>query len=296
VVGAAFAGLQDTAPRDALVALHARTEGCAPGAWEDPALAQVYGPRQAVYLVPRRDLGVFTLGRLPADPRARAAVDAAAERLSLALQGDEPMRAPADTRRACMSGRFLIRWTTSALVVREIQPPEMDVEAARIELARRHLRAFAPTTVRAFAWWAGIAAPDAVRAWQALGEELAAIRTEDGTDAAALAVDVPALLDPPRPEAVRLLPAPDLRLFGFDRSQWFVGPGLRKLSPVQDTHHPNGVLSAGRIVGAWGRRGGAVEVVLERHPGPVLRDAIEAEARSMPIPRHEMSVVIRAGT
>ena len=32
-VEAAYAGLQDTAPRDALVGMHARVEACEPSAW-----------------------------------------------------------------------------------------------------------------------------------------------------------------------------------------------------------------------------------------------------------------------
>lgn len=39
-VQAAFGGLQDSAPRAALLALHARMEDVGPGAWEDPKLVQ----------------------------------------------------------------------------------------------------------------------------------------------------------------------------------------------------------------------------------------------------------------
>lgn len=62
---AARYGLQDTAPRDALIALHARVEACEPTAWEHPDLTQTYSPRAAVYVLPRADFGIFTIGRLP---------------------------------------------------------------------------------------------------------------------------------------------------------------------------------------------------------------------------------------
>src|SRR5262249_45136516 len=61
LIGAAWGGLQDTAPRSALLSLHARAAGVGPDSWADERLAQVWGPRLAVYLVPWNDYGVFTV-------------------------------------------------------------------------------------------------------------------------------------------------------------------------------------------------------------------------------------------
>jgi hypothetical protein len=71
---AAWAGLQDSMPRAALLSIHARVEGTGPSSWEDPSLAQLWRPRYSVYVVPAQDLAVFSLGRLPeaAGPRQRA--------------------------------------------------------------------------------------------------------------------------------------------------------------------------------------------------------------------------------
>src|SRR5512144_1464470 len=71
---AAWAGLQDSMPRAALLSIHARMAGTGPASWEDPSLVQVWGPRFSAYVVARRDLAVFTLGRLPeeAGPLKRA--------------------------------------------------------------------------------------------------------------------------------------------------------------------------------------------------------------------------------
>ena len=66
---AAWAGLQDSMPRAALLSIHARVEGTEPGSWEDPSLVQLWGPRFSAYVVAERDRAVFTLGRLPDDPR-----------------------------------------------------------------------------------------------------------------------------------------------------------------------------------------------------------------------------------
>src|SRR3970040_2607475 len=62
---AAWAGLQDSMPRAALLSIHARMAGTEAASWEDPSLVQVWGPRFSTYIVAKRDLAVFTLGRLP---------------------------------------------------------------------------------------------------------------------------------------------------------------------------------------------------------------------------------------
>jgi len=84
---AAWAGLQDSMPRAALLSIHARVEGTEPGRWEDPSLVQVWGPRFSAYVVAERDRGVFTVGRLPDDSPARRDLEQLAERLEAFLNG-----------------------------------------------------------------------------------------------------------------------------------------------------------------------------------------------------------------
>src|SRR5262249_56142123 len=88
-VGAAYAGLQDTAPRDALLGLHARVEACEPSALQHPGLIQTYSPRAAVNVLPADDFGVFTVGRLPRDPEARQRLEDLAEESCAAMDGQE---------------------------------------------------------------------------------------------------------------------------------------------------------------------------------------------------------------
>ncbi len=144
-VEAAYVGLQDTAPRDALLGLHARVAACEPTAWEDPRLIQTYSPRSATYVLPRDDFGVFTVGRLPRDPVARRALEDRADQAcrELARQPRPAPRLPG-RRDVCATGRFEVRWTTSTLHVFEQPRPAIDPEAARIELCRRHVHAFGP--------------------------------------------------------------------------------------------------------------------------------------------------------
>ena len=57
-------------PRAALLSIHARVEGTEPSTWEDPSLAQLWGPRFNVFVVAACDLSVFSLGTLPDDAEA----------------------------------------------------------------------------------------------------------------------------------------------------------------------------------------------------------------------------------
>src|SRR5438046_6492911 len=80
LIDAAFAGLKARAPRSAVLSLHARVKDVSPSAWRDPRFVQVWRPRGAVYVVPSRDVAIFTLGRSPRNPVLAAAVRAAAEK------------------------------------------------------------------------------------------------------------------------------------------------------------------------------------------------------------------------
>jgi hypothetical protein len=284
-VEAAYVGLQDTAPRDALLGMHARVAACEPSAWDHPRLIQTYSPRMAVYVLPRDDFGVFTLGRLPRDPAQRQALEDRAERAcrDLAAQPRPARGLPGRRRDVCATGRFQVRWTTSALHVWEHPRPSIDAEAARIELCRRHIHAFGPTTPAAFAWWAGVSSQDAQHSFNVIAPELMPV-DYDGHPAWILAADETTIMTAEPMRGVRYLVASDLRIFGQDRKRLFLGPGLRQHTPLHDTFHPNGLLINGSIAGAWGRRAGQVSV---RAFGPLpapTRQAIRDEAEAMPIP------------
>ena len=78
---AAWAGLKDSMPRAALLSIHARVEGTRPSTWEDPSLVQLWGPHHHAYVVPARDLAVFSLGRMPDDATGRQVAQDLASRL-----------------------------------------------------------------------------------------------------------------------------------------------------------------------------------------------------------------------
>ncbi len=290
-VQAAYVGLQDTAPRDALLGFHARVAGCEPSAWEHPQLIQTYSPRAAVYVLPRDDFGVFTIGRLPRDPAARQKLEDRAERACAELAGlpHPATRLPGEDRALCATGRFAVRWTTSAVHVWAQPRPSIDPETAWIELCRRHVHAFGPTTPAAYAWWAGLSLRDAKETFALLTPELLAV-DYDGHPSWILAADETTLAVAEPMRGVRLLVASDLRIFGQDRTGLFVGPGLRQQTPLADTFHPHGLLIDGSIVGAWGRRAGRVNVKAFGPLPPATRRAIRDEAESMPIPGATMTM------
>jgi hypothetical protein len=284
---AAYVGLQDTAPRDALLGLHARMAQCVPSDWEHPSLIQTYSPRAAVYVLPARDFGVFTLGRLPIDADAVRRIDVLAERLCATLEKRGGMGH--ELREACASGRIAVRWNTTSLWAREVPRPEIDVSEARLELCRRHVRCFGPTTPKAFSWWSGLSSADARVVWGLLADELVEVDF-DGVAGWIRRADEEWLRSATLPRGVRLLVASDLRLFGRDHDGRFVGPGLRVLTPAADSFHPNGLLVDGRIVGAWGRKGGRVSVVLSETLNAAQYEALVDEVASMPVRDPQLSV------
>jgi hypothetical protein len=291
-VEAAYVGLQDTAPRDALLGLHARVEACERSAWEHPQLIQTYSPRRAVYVLPKDDFGVFTVGRLPRDQAARQELEDRAERACRQLAGQprSVQELPAD-RDVCATGRFAVRWTTTSSHIWERPRPSIDPEAARIELCRRHVHAFGPTTPAAFAWWAGISSQDAKRSFDVIAPELMPVDYA-GQQAWILAADETTIARAEPARGVRFLVATELRIFGQDRTRLFVGPGLRQHTPLANTFHPNGLVIDGVVAGAWGRRAGRVSVKIFGPLPAATRRAISDEAEGMPIPGATVTVAI----
>lgn len=84
---AASPGLQDSVPRSALHSLYARVEQVPAEALDDPALAQVWGPRYTAFVVPAGEHVPFTLGRLPPKGRTRRRAEELADRLDAHLAG-----------------------------------------------------------------------------------------------------------------------------------------------------------------------------------------------------------------
>ena len=76
-------------PRAALLSIHARVEGTQPATWEDPSLAQLWGPRYSTYVVPARDFASSRSGGCPTTKRRRARAEDTAARLQPSSRGGE---------------------------------------------------------------------------------------------------------------------------------------------------------------------------------------------------------------
>jgi hypothetical protein len=283
------AGLQDSAPRAAQLSLHARVDGLPVDGWADPSLRQLWGPRGAAYLVATADWAVFTVGRLP-----RGGADqllALADEVVAALGTDQVdpavvMRSLGrdvlEIRELARGGRLAVRWDASRITVRAVPAPTTDPVAAQQELARRFIRVFGPTDVRAFTTWARIPRADAVATWRELADELVPV---DGGHLLARYRDL--WSDAPITGA-RLLPGED-PLLRLDRDLLVPDPAHRAMLFPR---HPTGVLRGailvdGEIRGWWDRQGTHVHL----HPfGDASVAAAAGEAWALPVPDAVTSV------
>lgn len=304
---AAWGGLQDTVPRAALTALHARLEAVTPDAWEHPSLWQIWF-RMSDYVVPARDFGVFTAGAMPrrserSRPLLRLA-DAVVEVLDGRRLGNPEVVAALNRRgglgdrshfllrEACCAGRYRIRWDARTVTLIPTPPPAIDAEEARRELARRFLRWHGPGTVRRFAIWAHVPPEDASETFRQLGSELLPV-TLDGESRFLHAGDEQALREAGPAPGVRFLMQGD-PVLAADRE--LIEPAPASLpEPVVDDRGRDvtrrlrnslagRVLVDGVVAGSWGRREHHLSVHLWRTPDAGTRRRVLAEAESFAAP------------
>ena len=292
---AAWAGLQDSMPRAALLSLHARVEGIESSTWEDPSLAQLWGPRYSTYVVPKRDFALFSLGRYPDSAKGRLRADRIAERLHAHLGGarmkdGEVGRALGVNanmfRYAATTGTVAIRWDGArAPIVWTVAAPDVDPADACRELARRYLHVFGPTRADGFARWAGISRRAAATAFASLEGSLLAVRTPLG-DEWLLADDEPAFRAAETPLApARLLPSGDAYFLLDGRERELLIPQADRRAQLWTPRvWPGALLVEGEIRGTWRRAQHTVRIDTWSRLTREMRDAIEAEARTLPLP------------
>ena len=302
---AAWAGLQDSMPRAAVLSIHARVEGTAPNSWEDPSLIQLWGPRFQLYVVARDDLPLFSLGRLPDDAKGRHKAEDLANRLHAHLDGRTHLTYgqaglglgvhPNSLRYAAATGTVVIRWAGArAPTIWTVPAPDITSAAARVELARRYVHVFGPTTADAFAKWAGIGRAQGRAAFDVLGASLAPVRSPIG-DGWILASDEAAVRASEGPSAAaRLLPSGDayFLLWDSDRALLVPDPGQRAALWTSRVW-PGAVLVDGQVVGTWRRDGPIVTVEMWRSLAAHQRAAVEAEAASLPLPDLRGAISVR---
>ena len=289
---AAYGGLQDSIPRAGVIGLYARVHDVQPDSWEDPSLAQIWFRGGADYIVPRCDVGVFTLGSLPRDDEMQKVLHKIADDAHSVLDGRVlKVREVVDALRlennmsikgAAVTGRLLIRWNASMIWLIGCDAPQMDPEDARIELARRFLHWFGPQTKDRFRWWTGGRPADATQTWNALEGELVEVELAD-TKRAMLEADVDALVGAEPIEGIRLIHNDDPYL-KIDRDLVVADKARREwvFPPVGTSpgYSPGAIVVDGEIAGVWQRQQRRVTI----HPWRELaRAEVEAEALSFPV-------------
>jgi hypothetical protein len=301
-------------PRAALLSIHARVDGTTPSTLEDPSLVQVWGPRFSAFVVAAPDRAIFTIGRLPDDAAGRSSAQELADRLGAFLDGrqltyGEAGRGlgvhPTPLRYAAPTGRVVLRWDGARQpTIWMVPAPDVDPEAARLELARRCVHVYGPTTPTAFATWAGIGPARGRATFEALAEELIPVATPIG-DAWVLGSDEPALQAAGGRSAnghsadgslavVRLLPSGDAWFLLQGRDRELLVPDARRRGELWTPRvWPGAVLVAGEVVGTWRRAQAKVSISTWRRLEPSERTAIEAEAASLPLPGIDGDISVR---
>ncbi|WP_410669308.1 winged helix DNA-binding domain-containing protein [Amycolatopsis sp. cmx-4-68] len=146
-------------------------------------------------------------------------------------------------------------------------------EEARVELARRWLRAYGPAPVSDLRWWTGWTAGQTKKALAALAPAEVDLA---GVPGVVLADD----LEPvPSPEPwVAFLPALDPTPMGWQDRDWFLGPHRAALFDRSGNIGPT-IWVSGRVAGGWAQRAsGEVVFRLLEDVGEEAKGMVEAKA------------------
>ena len=292
---AAWAGLQDSMPRAALLSIHARVEGATSSSWEDPAFVQLWGPRYQAYVVAEQDVPVFSLARLPDDARGRKRAEDAAASLHAHLSGERMGYGMAgrglgvnanSLRYGATTGTILMRWDGARqATVWTVPRAAIEPLAARLEMARRYLHVFGPSTAAAFAKWGGLGVRQGTGAFDLLGDELVPVATPIG-DAFILAADETGYrADPGADAPARLLPSGDAYFLLWGAQRALLVPDAKRQPELWTPRvWPGALLVDGEIRGVWRRANDVVTAHAWERLTKQQRAAIEAEAEGLPLP------------
>ena len=290
-------------PRAAVLSLHARVDGVQPAAWEHPSLVQLWGPRYHTYVVAASDFAVFSLGRLPDDAKARLRAETIAAQLHAHLDGERMTHAQAGQalgvnpnlfKYAAATGTVAIRWDGArAPTIWTVAAPRVDPADARRELGPALSPRLRTGRVEAAspAGQASRAARPPPRSRRSPGRSCRSGR-HSATSGCSPATS-------PRCVPRTRLP----RLLGCSRAAmpYFLLDGAERELLVPDADQrarlwtsrvwPGALLVDGEVRGTWRRSQGTVAIDAWNGLPPAARDAIEAEAATLPLPGLEGRIV-----
>jgi hypothetical protein len=258
-----------------------------------------------VYVIAASDLAIFSLGLLPDDNQRRHRAEDLAERLRVYLGGARMaygevghgmgLHDPYMLRYTAATGTVLIRWEGARQpAIWSVPPPQADPRDARLELARRYLHIYGPSTAEAFGQWSGIGQPAGTAAFDELQSSLTQVQTPVGA-AWILTSDEETIRAAPQATAqARLLPSGDSYLLhqGADRDLLVPDTGRRDQLWTPRVW-PGGLLVGGEVTGTWRRANAVITVQPWRSLTEAERDAVTAEAHSLPIPGKKRPLDVR---
>lgn len=165
------------------------------------------------------------------------------------------------------------RWAVGA------EYPELPLDAAQAEVARRWLFAYGPGTLADFKWWTGWTVAAARSAFAAVGAVEVGLSSSEGS-AFVLPEDVEPVASP-SPWAA-LLPALDPTPMGWQARDFFLDPGQRAAVYDRSGNVGPTVWFDGEVVGGWAQRpSGEVVWRLFGSPGAAAEAAVSSSAERL---------------
>jgi hypothetical protein len=156
----------------------------------------------------------------------------------------------------------------------------LDRDAALAELAVRYLRSHGPAAPADFAWWSGVRAGDANKAWKAIADRLVEVETERGK-----AWVLRSKASEAQKGIVRLLPAFDEYVLGWkDRDLAALPEHRAKINRGGGWLHPV-VFVDGRLVATWKLNRAPLRQTVMIEPftllAPAVMRGVRAEAKDL---------------
>ena len=163
-----------------------------------------------------------------------------------------------------------------------------------MELARRYLHVFGPTTAVSFGGWAGIGGAAAGATFRALSSQLLPVETPIGPAWILEQDEAAARAHPTRPNGVRLLPSGDAYFLAWGRDrELLVEDATRRAMLWTARVWPGALLLDGDIAGTWRRSGTSLAVQSWTPLSPAARDTVAAEAELLPLPSRGRRPTVR---
>jgi len=189
-------------------------------------------------------------------------------------------------RYAAPTGTIAIRWEGArAPLIWTVPAPEMGPAEACRELARRHLHVFGPTTADGFARWAGISRASAASAYASLEAALLPVRTPLGGEWLLAEDEAAVRADQTAPAPARLLPSGDTYFLLDGAERELLVPQADRRSLLWTSRvWPGALLVEGEVRGTWRRAQHTVRIDTWGRLGRAARDAVEADASTLPLP------------